>query len=744
MQNNKADMFSGLGETQEKAKFVNFTENVIFKSPYVFITRRNDINNYKNTFESIQNKRVAIVKGYAIQNILEKEFPTFNFISLETTTEGFEKLRNNELDIFIVNLATAKYFINRNGFFDMKVSAKTNFELKIKIGLQKDLPSEILSIIDKGVKSITEKEKSAIYSKWTEIQVQEKINYEILLYLASVLLSLFLLVFIWNRRLKNAVDEKTKELQVSLNDFDMNVIASKSDLKGNIIYASYALCQISGYTEDELIGKPHNKLRHPDMPKELFAELWFTIQNGNCWSGEIKNLKKDGGFYWVRAFISPLLNGEKEIIGYSSIRHNITDKKAVEELSAKLEQKVQDRTKELNYERKYISSILNSQDNIVISTDGIRLRTVNKAFLKLFNIKNMESFIQNFGDCICNMFDKDEPNKYIQMEHKGQRWTHYIYDNNNNTNKVKITVNNTTHIFSVTVDKFQFQEEELMVAVFTDITDLENARHAIENMHKNTKDSIEYASLIQSSLIPDNKLFSHYFDDFFTLWNPKDIVGGDIYFFVELKEKEECLLFVIDCTGHGVPGAFVTMLVKAIERQVVAKLLNNKDIMVSPAWCLQYFNQTMKTFLKQEEKNSLSNVGFDGQILYFNKKNKILKIASARNEVFYLQDGEVKKIKGDKHSVGYKDSDKNFIFTDHVIDLSNTTTFYLLTDGYWDQIGGEKQRSFGKKRLQSLIKKIEDKSMEQQKKEFINELKNYQKNNEQQDDITFIGLKVVP
>jgi PAS domain S-box-containing protein len=106
---------------------------------------------------------------------------------------------------------------------------------------------------------------------------------------------------------------------------DKYIISSVTDLKGIIIDVSQAFCNISGYSKDELIGKNHNIIRHPDMPKRAFKELWQTIKSGNAWSGKVKNLKKDGGFYWVFANIEPLYNAKGEIDSYISIRLDITE-----------------------------------------------------------------------------------------------------------------------------------------------------------------------------------------------------------------------------------------------------------------------------------------------------------------------------------------------------------------------------------------------------------------------------------
>ena len=122
------------------------------------------------------------------------------------------------------------------------------------------------------------------------------------------------------------------ELDLLIKNFDKHVIASRTDLKGNITYVSQAFLDISCFTKDDLLCKPHNIVRHPDMPKEAFENLWETIQRKKEWNGEVKNKKKDGGYYWVKATVAPYFDTNGNHIGYSSIRHNITSQKEVEKL----------------------------------------------------------------------------------------------------------------------------------------------------------------------------------------------------------------------------------------------------------------------------------------------------------------------------------------------------------------------------------------------------------------------------
>ena len=115
--------------------------------------------------------------------------------------------------------------------------------------------------------------------------------------------------------------------------FQGRVIVSETDLKGVITYANRKFCEISGYSKEELIGKSHSLIRHPDMPKEAFEKMWETIQSGQIWHGLVKNLRKDGQFYWVETEILPSKDKDGNIIGYAAARRPAA-RKDVEETSA--------------------------------------------------------------------------------------------------------------------------------------------------------------------------------------------------------------------------------------------------------------------------------------------------------------------------------------------------------------------------------------------------------------------------
>lgn len=162
-----------------------------------------------------------------------------------------------------------------------------------------------------------------------------------------------------NKNLEEKIEKRTQELKTAKKEVenyvtivDRFVITSSTDISGNITYASKAFEEISGYSESELLGKNHRILRDPQMPKELFKELWQTISSGHDWHGEIRNIAKDGKYYWVDVHITPNRNKDGIISGYTAIRQNITDKKMIEELS------ITDQLTGL-YNRRHLDAVLN-------------------------------------------------------------------------------------------------------------------------------------------------------------------------------------------------------------------------------------------------------------------------------------------------------------------------------------------------------------------------------------------------
>jgi PAS domain S-box-containing protein len=724
IQNKKAMMITAINENKKNKELLNFTKNHLISTPYVFVSKKEFT--YTNGFDDTVNKKIGVIENDSVIKMIKDIKPNIKLSENKDIEDAFKRLNDGELDLLILNALSAQYYIKALEYEDLYIAYKTLFNLNLKIALDKSIPNEVISILDKSLQIITEKEKSDIIHKWTNIKLKAKTDWAFIGKIAAGILIIIALLFINNRNLKKLVEDKTsdiqtqkKELENILGSFDKNVIFSKTDLKGNITQVSKAFCEISGYKEEELIGQPHNIVRHPDMSPTVFAMIWKSLKREIPIVKEIKNLRKNGTFYWVQSRFAPDYDSNGVLIGYQAIRHDITDKKEVEELKDNLEIKVEERTFELEETKKEIEKILESMFTPVLITDKEKrdIRYANK-YAELQYETTRSKMI---GESIEKIYtSQEDSNELRDMMIKHGKIENVEHDFVTNTGKEFTAL--------LSVMPIKYKNRESYIGMTTDITTQKEMEREIRTIHKHTRDSIEYASLIQHALVPDNTLFANFFDDYFAYWRPKDIVGGDIYLFEPINDNE-CLIFCIDCTGHGVPGAFVTMLVKAIERQVSAIIHAEESMDISPAWILSYFNKTIKKLLKQESEDSISNAGFDGGILYYNKQTNIVKFSGAETPLFmFNEDGEFKTVKGSRHSVGYKKSDANYEFKEQVFEVKPGMQFYMTTDGYLDQNGGEKDFPYGKKRFGKMLEEHYTKPYNEQEKIYIKELLKYQVN----------------
>jgi len=184
-------------------------------------------------------------------------------------------------------------------------------------------------------------------------QIDVRYFYISLVLLASIVVVTIILITI-SRKLRSMVVKRTRALEEQQIMTDKYVIISATDLNGVITYVSKAFCEISGYTEAELIGQQHKIIRHPDTPISVYNDLWNHLHAGKSWSGEIKNIAKDGSAYWVLTHVNPIVNENGSITGYRSIQQNISDKKYAEELS------ITDQLTQL-FNRSYLDKILNKE-----------------------------------------------------------------------------------------------------------------------------------------------------------------------------------------------------------------------------------------------------------------------------------------------------------------------------------------------------------------------------------------------
>ncbi|MBF0101714.1 MAG: AAA family ATPase [Desulfobacterales bacterium] len=286
--------------------------------------------------------------------------------------------------------------------------------------------------------------------------------------------------------------------------------------------------------------------------------------------------------------------------------------------------------------------------------------------------------------------------------------------------------------------KVEERTKELNKAVhdlqFT-LDELKQTQSQLMQSNSRIMKSISYAQVIQTAILPETEMMSQTLKDYFIIWKPKDVIGGDIFWFI--ASQDEFLLAVIDCTGHGIPGALMTMMTKSIIDRIV-----NENGMNNPALILHHLNIHIKHSLHQENIDAKSNDGMDISLCYVNRSNSSMKYAGTNLSLYYSLKGDVIELKGDKQSIGYKFSDIHFNYTNHVVQLDPAMQFYLTTDGLLDQVGNKTKFTFSKQRFKNFISQHYNKPLSEQKPLLIQMLEDYQGNEIQRDDITIIGFAV--
>ena len=736
----KCDILPSAVKTKEREQYANFTKAYLNYDLAIVTTADKPL---VTKFESITGQSMSRKKGSGLISNLKNKYPYIKIFETSGSKESLEAVIDESVYFTIVTVPVFSYYKSKYGLNNLQVAGYTDMKYNLSMAVVKD-DEILLNILNKTLATISKSTFDIIHDKWATTKVVKHTNWTLIFQLSGLVLLIIMFILFNNRKLQQMVDQKTADIEIKkrelehlVSSFDKNVIASRTDNNGIITYVSEAFCTISGYTQNELLGKSHSVVKHSDTSYETFKELWKTIKDSKIWKGEIKNRKKDGSFYWVSLIVTPEYDSNGSLHGYSAIREDITSKKEVEELTANLEIRIEERTAELAQQKENVEQIL---ANILLP---VFITSKEKRTVVYAN-----KFAQNLYD----MDEKDIIGTELDSIYKLTNGPQEIIKQIKETGRViALEEEITTHsgkefVGLLSVTPISYNNEDCYIGMTVDITKQKDMENEIRAVHKHTRESIEYAALIQGALIPDNNLFGHYFKDSFVTWHPKDTVGGDIYQFAHLRDENECLLMFIDCTGHGVPGAFVTMIVKAIEREIVAIIKEDNEMEVSPAWIMSYFNKTMKMLLKQDTKDSISNAGWDGGIIYYNKKDKILKFAGAETPLFYVDtSGEFNTIKGNRYSVGYKKCEMDYKYKETILEVEDGMKFYCTTDGYLDQNGGEKDFPFGKKRFSNIIKDNHYESMEKQQTIFLHEMNKYESvipNNDRNDDMTLIGFKI--
>lgn len=260
-------------------------------------------------------------------------------------------------------------------------------------------------------------------------------------------------------------------------------------------------------------------------------------------------------------------------------------------------------------------------------------------------------------------------------------------------------------------------------------------KEIIEEKNKHITDSIIYAKRIQQAILPPEETLTSYLKNAFVLYKPKDIVSGDFYW---IERKENKILFaVVDCTGHGVPGAFMSIIGFNGLNQIV-----NEYNITQPAEILNHLNKIITNTLKQRAEESKIRDGMDISVCSIDMQTNTLQYAGANNPIFIVRNNEVLEIKADKQPIGNFVGENEFRFTNKEIPLQPNDNLYLFSDGYADQFGGPKGKKLKYSSFRKLLLENHKKPMQVQKQMLDFMFEEWRGELEQIDDVCVIGVKI--
>jgi len=279
-----------------------------------------------------------------------------------------------------------------------------------------------------------------------------------------------------------------------------------------------------------------------------------------------------------------------------------------------------------------------------------------------------------------------------------------------------------------------------LVGIGHDITDRKKAE--LKLLEKNSEliqhnkdmlDSIQYASRIQEAILPDVQKIKNAFKDAFVLYQPKDVVSGDYYFFYQRGNK--AFVAAVDCTGHGVPGALMSFIANGALKEVIIK----KGV-EEPSEILYALDEELFLALNKSKDGVVSLDGMDVAIGVFDFVEQTFAYAGAFRPVLVLRDNELIEMEASRYPIGFY-ADVQKVFSTHTIDIKQNDAFYFFTDGYCDQFGGERKKKFNRKQFKELLLSAQDMEMSEQEAYLQYVLLNWRQEEPQVDDILVMGIK---
>jgi PAS domain S-box-containing protein len=486
------------------------------------------------------------------------------------------------------------------------------------------------------------------------------------------------------------------------------------DQKGNINYISPSVTSILGYKPEDLIGtndieriKGQGKIEYDNMFDSLIQnpEIKITL--------EVAYLKQNSETIYLEISGKNLIK-DPAIQGIVLNTRDITEKKVAER-----ESRMRSQMQSLSENSPDLITRLNKDGKIYYINPTIEQLTQQKPdqFLQktIFETGLNDSVVNSWQNLIHEVIEKKDK---LQVE-------------------MPFPTENGSLVMSVNaIPEFnETKEIESILLVSNDITERKKTELEIQSKNKKITESINYAQRIQVAILPDQQRIKSLFPQSFMLYIPRDVVSGDFPWFVE--SGEDIFIAVVDCTGHGVPGAMLSLIGYFLLNDIV-----KSQKVTTPGKILDLLDNGVTKTLKQDMAGNEMKDGMDICLCKINLKTNKLEYAGAHRPLYQLRKGEILEYKGDKFPVGGGIFKNQTNFTNHVVNIEKGDAFFFCSDGYPDQFGGVDNKKIGPSKIKSLILENSDNPDFNSIYDTFNDFFLHWKGKTKQlDDVLMIGLK---
>ena len=590
-----------------------------------------------------------------------------------------------------------------------------------------------------------------------------------------------------NTKKTKLIEQHSKKLE------RLSIVASKTDNsimimdnKGDFEWVNQAFTKNTGLTLEELIKiKGKNILEANNYSKDIKRSLEIVINQKKSATFNKKIIDESKKLTYSQMTLSPVFDNENKIKNIISIRSDITELKEKEyeiieqneeitqqqeELQTTLDEieKQNKLIEEHNKKLERLSIVASKTDNAIVIMDRYgNFEWVNQAFTKETGL-SLEQLIEKKGKSILEANHNSRKIKtnfdIVVNQKKSAVFVKRIINTQGESFHLQTTLtpilneqNEITKIISIRSDISSLKEKEAEILQQKKL--IEQRSKELQEVYDLVNNSINYAKRIQQSILPDSKILNKSFNDNFVFFKPKDKVSGDFYWWA--KTEEQTIVTVSDCTGHGVPGAFMSLLGISYLREIV-----QKEYISHPGVILRKLRKEIIKALKQKGEMGEQKDGMDMALISINNKTNVLQFAGANNPLYVITNKKLPitnksentirllnnsdlgvkslkyfyEIKPDKMPIGiYEKMDD---FTNHEIPLQKGDKLYLFSDGFADQFGGPKDKKFKYKSFKKLILEHSELPMDIQKESLFKACKDWKNNVEQVDDITVVGIEI--